>query len=195
VFAVDAFSGSLNCSAIVMKAFLILFLVLNCGEVLAAPAKFPTWNEICYLLEVKKESKVFREFCRHWQVQEFHKRKGSFSGPGGVMINCAGDDVVIVGVRVAANSIALPFNLKPEDDPISASMKVGFALSTEQKKKDKWDYLEVIDSKHGLVLYFMNGHLFEVWKENPNKAAAAKPAGASFSNSQPLERGLAEPQR
>src|SRR5262245_40326175 len=87
----------LDRSPTVMKSLLILFSVLNCGELLAEPAKFPTWNELCYLLEVKKESKVFREFCRHWGVHEFSKGKDSFGGPGGVMINCAGDTVVIVG--------------------------------------------------------------------------------------------------
>ena len=88
------------------------------------------------------------------------------------MVKCVGDDIVTVGVRLSDSSIRPPFGLKAEDDPISAAKKAGFQLTDEQKKKENWrGYLEVIDSKRGLLFYFMNGRLFEVWKEKPSRRA------------------------
>ena len=147
---------------------LALLALLFAGAAVAAEPT--TWDQLCYLLEVKKESKVFRQFSRECGLQEFGKREGSFSGREGIFVNCIGDDIVIVGVRVSVSTMKLPFRLKKDDDLFSAAQKVGFTPTDEQKNRAK-EYLEVIVFKHSHVLYFKDGRLFEVWKRKANQTA------------------------
>jgi len=140
---------------------LVLALLFTAQAVAAAEAT--TWEQLCSLLEVKRESKEFRQFSRECGLQAFGKRDGNYSNREGILVNCVGDEIIAVGVRVAAGTMQLPFGLNEKDDLFSAARKLGFSPTDEQKGKAQ-KYLEVRVPPHGLVLTFMDGRLCKVGK-------------------------------
>jgi hypothetical protein len=144
----------------------LLALLLTTGAVAAAAPV--TWAGLCSLLEVKRGSKAFHEFSSECELHEFGKRDGNYSGRDGIIVTCSGDDIIAVGVTVPRCALMLPFGLEKEDDLDSAVRKLGIAPTADQKRRAK-EYLKVIDRQHGVVLDFLDGRLFTVWKQRENK--------------------------
>ena len=152
---------------------LFVALLLTTGAFAAtAPV---TWDELCHLLEAKRDSKVFHGFSGEHGLQEFGKRDGNYKSPDGIIVTCAGDEVVAVGVRVPLCTLQLPFGLAKEDDLFSAARKLGLSLTEDQKRKAN-EYLKVTDRQHRMVLDFLDGRLFTVWKQRANKLPPPPPA-------------------
>ena len=133
-----------------------------------AAAESTTWQQLCFLLDVKRESKAFHQFSSECGLQAFGKRDGNYSGRDGIYVNCVGDDVIYVGVRVSESTMKLPFGLSEKDDIVSATRKLGVAPTEEQTEKAQ-EYLELLVPRHQLVLQFMDGRLSKVGKKRANQ--------------------------
>ena len=116
---------------------------------------------------------------------QFGKRDGNYSGRDGIKVTCAGDDIVPVGVRVSLCTLNLPFGLEKEDDLYSAARKLGISPTEDQKNRAK-EYLKVIDRQHRVVLDFMDGRLFTVWKQRANKPPLQTPASGTPAAGTPV---------
>jgi hypothetical protein len=167
-----------------MKTLQLFLALLLTTEAFAATAPV-TWDELCYLLEAKRESKVFHEFSRECGLHEFGKRDGNYSGRDGIIVTCAGNDIVAVGVRVSLCTLKLPFGLEKEDNLYSAARKLGISPTEDQKNRAK-EYLKVIDRQHRVVLDFMDGRLFTVWKQRANKPPLQTPASGTPAAGTPV---------
>jgi hypothetical protein len=148
---------------------LYVLVLLFTAQAVAA-AEPTTWQQLCSLLDVKRESKAFHQFSSESGLQAFGKRDGNYSGSDGIVVNCVGDDIVFVGVHVSESTMKLPFGLKDKDDLISAALKLGVSPTDAQKRKAQ-EYLELIVPKHRLVLSFIAGRLFQVGKRGANRVA------------------------
>jgi hypothetical protein len=167
-----------------MKTLRLFLALLLTTEVVAATAP-ATWEQLCHLLEVKRDSKVFHEFSSEFALQEFGMRDGNYKGRDGIIVTCAGDDVVAVGVRVSLSTLQLPFGLAKEDDLYAAARKLGISPTEDQRNRAK-EYLKVIDRQHRVVLDFLDGRLFTVWKQKANKLPLPTPASGTPAASAPV---------
>ena len=139
-----------------------------------AAAESTTWQQLCFLLDVKRASKAFHQFSSECGLQAFGKRDGNYSGRDGIYVNCVGDDVIYVGVRVSESTMKLPFGLSEKDDLVSAARKLGVSPTEEQKEKAQ-EYLEWIVPRHQLVLQFIDGRLSKVGKKRVNQLSSGTP--------------------
>jgi hypothetical protein len=153
-----------------------------------------TWTQLCSILEVRRDSEAFRQFCGEYGLQPFGKRDGNYSGREGIYVNCLGDKIIYVGVHVSESRIDLPFGLGKSDDLVSATRKLGFSPSKIQQEKAQ-EFLDLVIPTHQIALQFVAGRLSRVGASRANKpplpipasdtpaadAPAAPPGGAGHS--------------
>jgi hypothetical protein len=72
-----------------------------------------------------------------------------------------------------------------EDDLYSAARKLGISPTEDQRNRAK-EYLKVIDRQHRVVLDFLDGRLFTVWKQRANKLLLPTPASGTPAASAPV---------
>jgi hypothetical protein len=135
-----------------------------------AAAESATWEQLCLLLDVKRESMVFHQFSSEYGLQAFGKRDGNYRGRDGIYVNCVGDHIIYVGIRVSESAMKLPFGLNERDDLVSATRKLG-VTPTDEQKENAQEYLELIVPQHQLVLQFIEGRLSKVGKKRVNQAS------------------------